>query len=205
MMKFIIIITTILLSVTINYTIQDLIFTVGCKATGSFCISPTQCCSGVCRGICISPCQPVNAPCNKSINNCCDGLTCNQATERCCRLVGKTALTPSECCSHQWKPYNIVRGGKCTHKCRRINETCDEQTNICCTGLQCGSSPTKCCRPAGQRALYQAECCSKYWIPDSVGNGGKCCSQHAEPCSDNTDCCSPLEHCKNTTWSYLCV
>ena len=196
MAKLSFIIAALVLSLTIDYTTQDLPLTAGCKGNNSTCTSSTECCSAMCNGKCIPRCLPVNTDCKPGNDKCCDGSQCDKSTKRCCRLPGQVTLTPSECCSQQWIPPANGCGGICVAPCQPAHATCDKK-NVCCRGLECNPSTKTCCRLPGQTALTPSECCTQQWIPNRNGCGGVCsspCRPFNATCDQATDvCCNGLQ------------
>ena len=75
--------------VMVDQSTQDLPLAAACKSANATCLSPSQCCSGICYKKCIARCLSVNYACSPSSDACCAGLKCGQSTKRCCRLAGQ--------------------------------------------------------------------------------------------------------------------
>ena len=119
--------------VMVDHSTQDLPLAAACRSANATCLSPSQCCSGICYKKCIARCQSVNYVCSPSSDACCAGLKCGQSTKRCCRLAGQHSRTPSECCSQSWKS-NINGGGTC---CSQHAESYSSDGDCCSSTATC--------------------------------------------------------------------
>ena len=84
---------------------------------------------------------------------------------------------------------------------------CQNIQSNCTSGAQCCSGncqKKRCCRLSGQQVPTPSECCFSFI---SNSNGFFCCSQHAQPCKSDTDCCPGKAKCVKTpsTRSKLCI
>ena len=83
--------------------------------------------------------------------------------------------------------------------CQGVNSKCISGTQ-CCSGYCFWK---KCCRSSGEQALTPSECCFSF---TTNTNGFQCCSQHAQPCKEDKDCCPGQGKCSETTsTAKLCI
>ncbi len=121
----------ILLSIVIEWSVHGLSLSRGCKEAKSDCISPTECCSGYCRGNkCYEPCKAENAACNATPDVCCPGSQCSSWSKMCCVKTGFVVTSPSQCCTQQWT-YSTQTEGYC---CSGHAQSCETDEN-CCKGM----------------------------------------------------------------------
>ena len=83
--------------------------------------------------------------------------------------------------------------------CKNIQSSCTSGTQ-CCSG---NCQTNRCCRSSGQQVPTPSECCFSF-IPNT--NGFFCCSQHAQPCKTDADCCPGKGKCsKGSTTISRCI
>lgn len=142
-----------------------------CKATGSTCKHPGQCCSQCCAV-------------SDGVFRCFD-----QGTDECqsslpgaiapkCKKPGESCETQSECCLN-----------KCTD-CGRISKCDNEHDNICRLEGKQSASNTKLCKHLGDTCGEASECCTQCC---AVSDGAFKCFE------EGTHECQPGDNVSNTT------
>ena len=104
-----------------------------------------------------------------------------------CRKDKSACTLSKQCCS------GICCDEKCMKRpCRRPLESCNNSTDICCTGQICGIYSKTCCLLSNETTLSPSECCVQPATPS--GRVFICpCGGHAQPCKKNEDCCYNMQ------------
>jgi hypothetical protein len=180
-----------------------------CRAAGSACTSPLECCALVCEaGTCGgAQCTSDNQPCTSS-TQCCSGTcgaggTCAPLNPA-CRTNGNACSAHADCCS------KLCSGGVCANGsfCTQNGDTCAANSE-CCGGL-CAKTQGAAIGVCGQPSVPGAtgcavagQACGGGVVSDGGSGGvpecgGECCSRACAPHRSGLLVCQPPSGCRPT-------
>ncbi len=154
-------------------------------------------------------------PCCAGAGTCFDGAL----GDRCCRSTGETCARARDCCGPGFLNFNDCRDGKC---CMKAQGPCLSAAGDCCGSLTCKDNTccmpvgsqlpehfcledNDCCKPGVcglNRIGLNSRCCledkspysclSDYECCSLTCHQGFCCTDGADPCLNDDNCCGTM-------------
>ncbi len=158
-----------------------------CRVTGSTCSLPTDCCSAICtNGICqTTGCRATGSACSLQTDCCSTFCTNGTCSATGCRATGLACSLPTDCCS------GVCTNGTCSATaCRANGSTCSLPTDCCSAICTNGTCSVTACRVTGSTCSLPTDCCSGLCTNSTCS--ATACRVTGSTCSLPTDCCSAI-------------